>query len=100
MPSNKRLRCSKSLNCDLVASILFNIDLLCVILLNLSVYDIIKIILVNNFIYDFLKTNDKSFVTIKKCITHDFGNILASKYFKFNCKKSYDLIQSIYTHNN
>ena len=85
MTSSKRLRIVESPNLPHSKSedVLFNLDLLSIIFTNFRVFEILKIIQTNQIFYQYIKSNEKSYNMIKHVLSHDFGDIFASKAFKF-----------------
>ena len=66
---------------NLSQDIFFNIDLLSIIFLNFRIIEILSIIQTNKFLYNYIKKNEKSLVTVKRCIKYDFGNIQDLLFF-------------------
>ena len=97
----KRLRLSTFDTNEVVVSckgqdVFFNGDLLQLICYYLYILDITKLFLVNKIIYNYFKKNEKSLYCIKNIIKYDFGQILSSKYYKFDQTNSCKLIKQIY----
>ena len=105
MSCSKRIRICSS-NAPLVSEkrrvkksseeIFFNGDMVQLICYYLYILDITKLFLVNKIIYNYFKKNEKSLYCIKNIIKYDFGQILSSKYYKFDQTNSCKLIKQIY----
>ena len=98
MSCSKRIRVAlltSSSSFSFVNDIFYNYDLLSIIFRNLRIIEILSVIQTNSFLYNYIKTNDKSLHMTKHCIRYDFGDILSSKYFKFNFKSSLQLIECV-----
>ena len=87
---------------NLKSAVIFNIDIFNLIILNLRPLEMLNtLFLVNNILYNFISTNNKSFHTITLCINYDYGKIKNNKNFekilknkKFN--NSYKIIYFYY----
>lgn len=93
MTENKSHRASEI---SFIENILGNYDLLCLILRNLKMMEIIPIINTNNFYTKFFKNSEHSQKLIKHCLKYDFGEILQCEHFQLASNKPDVLIQQLY----